>query len=179
MLKEWNRMPHLFFQNSFKMDPNCCFTFMPIWQENLHRGGSCSVEWLKFSKASSGRAEDRVTQTPFSFQSVINRYLLSTNYVPGALDRFPPAYLNSEPHTDNFPHHERTNVKTWEKLQGFSSALHCDVGASPLVIWQVNWKNYSRLTCLRKYSNLHQFCKKAEAFSSVAVLRACTTSRQN
>ena len=140
----------------------------------------------KFSKTKIFKSifwvfEDRVTKTPFSFQSVINRYLLSTNYVPGwALDRFPPAYLNSEPHTDNFPHHERTNVKTWEKLQGFSSALHCDVGASPLVIWQVNWKITPGWPVSGNILIYISSAKRQKLSPSLWLCcRACTTSRQN
>ena len=164
------------------MDPNCCFTFMPILQENLHRGGFLQLlEWLKFSKASSGYLRTEWPEAPVSFQSVINRYLLSTNYVPGwALDGFPPAYLNSEPHTDNFPHHERTNVKTREKLQGFSSALHCDVGVSPLVIWQVNWKITPGWPVSGNILIYISSAKRQKLSASLWLCwRACTTSRQN
>lgn len=31
------------------MDPNPCFTFMPIWKEKLHIGRFLGlVEWMKF-----------------------------------------------------------------------------------------------------------------------------------
>lgn len=64
--------------------------------------------------------------------------------MPGlALDGFPPACLNFVPHIDGFPQHERTNVKTLEKLQQFSSVLHCYVGAARLGYRANRLENYT------------------------------------
>lgn len=141
------------------------------------------LEWLKFWKHLQGiwgysDQKDRSVVTV-----VTNRYLLSTHYVLDlAVDGFPTACLNFEPYTDNFPHDKRTNVKTREKLQEvfIRIALWCGSLSPGYMTSQV--ENYSRLTCLRKCSNLHQFWKKTLAsclLFSWQYWRACSMSRQN
>lgn len=79
--------------------------------------------------------------------------------MPGlALDGFPPACLYYEP--NNFPHHKRTNVKTQEKLQGVFFCITLRCGSLSLGYLTSQLENYSRLTCLRKCSNLHQYWEK-------------------
>lgn len=110
----------------------------------------------------------------------INKYLLNAHYVPGlVLDGFLPACLNFAPHTDDFPHLKWTNVKTQEKLQGvfICTALRCGSLSPGYVTSQL--ENYSRLTYLRKCSNLHQFWKKClQTVSFFVVILECLYHKQ-
>lgn len=145
------------------MNPNPYFT-CNLAGESMYRGFMELPGCLKFWKHLLGIWPYSDQKDHSVFTVVINSYLLSTHYVPGlALGGFPPACLLDEPHMDNFPHHKWTNVKTREKLLGvfLCIALRCGSLSPGYLTSQL--ENYSRLTCLRKCSNLYQFWKKALA----------------
>lgn len=143
------------------MDPNPYF-LCSLAGESMYRGIPGAVRVAEILKASSGCLIVQWPEGPFGFHGGHQQPFIKHQHVPGlALDGLPPACLSYEPHTNNFPHHKQTNVKTQEELQGVFLCIALRCGSLSPAYLTSQLENYSRLTCLRKCSNLHQFWKKA------------------
>lgn len=141
MVKAWNKRLHLRFQIYLERTLALALCSCQFGREInfMYRGISGAVRVTEFQRHLLDVWGGRVTRKSNSFSPEYSTNpQLSTHYMPG---KIPTSLLNHGVTRLLILH--IINEQMWKPKRNykrFSSALHCDVGACSLVIWQVNWK---------------------------------------